>query len=90
MCRFPTPEELWNRTFEVENAWCNRFAAVAYEDKGGTWSSRYYQGIAINNVLEAIAAGQFLESLYGTPPVRQQVHMQFTDKQEAFLRFVLQ
>ena len=56
--RFPTPEELWNRTFKVENAWRNRFAAVPYEDKGGTWSSRYYQEIAINNVLEAIAAGQ--------------------------------
>ena len=56
--RFPTPEELWNLTFAVENAWRNRFAAVPYEDKGGTWSSRYYQEIAINNVLEAIAAGQ--------------------------------
>ena len=38
--RFPTPEEVWNGTFSVENAWRNRFAAVAYEDKGGTWSSR--------------------------------------------------
>ena len=56
--RFPTPAELWDRTFAVENAWRNRFAAVPYEDKGGTWSSRYYQEIAINNVLEAIAAGK--------------------------------
>ena len=56
--RFPTPDELWNHTFAVENVWRNRFAAVPFEDKGGTWSSRYYQEIAINNVLEAVTAGR--------------------------------
>jgi len=58
VARFPTPEELWHRTFAVENDWRNRFAAVAFEDRGGTWGSRYYQAIAIDNVLEAIAAGR--------------------------------
>lgn len=52
---FPTPEELWNETYAEENAWRDRFAAVPFEDKGGTWQSRYYQDIAIDRTLEAIA-----------------------------------
>jgi type I restriction enzyme R subunit len=54
---YPTPEELWARTFAEENAWRNRFAAVPFEDKGGFFQGRYYQDIAIDRVLEAIAAG---------------------------------
>jgi len=54
---FPTPDELWDRTFAVANDWRDRFAAVPYEDRGGTWQSRYYQEIAISRVLEAVAAG---------------------------------
>lgn len=53
---FPTPDELWARTFADENAWRDRFAAVPIEDKGGSWTSRYYQDIAIDRTLEAIAA----------------------------------
>jgi len=56
--RFPTPDELWSWTFAEENAWRDRFSAVPTEDKGGSWSSRYYQDIAIDRVLEALAAGQ--------------------------------
>jgi type I restriction enzyme R subunit len=56
--RFPTPDELWNRTFAVENAWRDRFAAIPYEDKGGAFQSRYYQDIAVERVLEAIAGGR--------------------------------
>ncbi|BCK88365.1 hypothetical protein MIZ01_2168 [Sideroxyarcus emersonii] len=52
---YPSPEELWNRTFAVANDWRERFAAVPFEDKGGMWGSRYYQDSAINAVLEAIA-----------------------------------
>ncbi|MGG5812401.1 DEAD/DEAH box helicase family protein, partial [Falsiroseomonas sp. CW058] len=55
---FPTPDELWGWTFAAENAWRDRFAAVPVEDKGGSWASRYYQDIAIDRVLEAVAAGQ--------------------------------
>ena len=55
---FPGPEELWARTFATENAWRDRFAAVPFEDKGGTWQSRYYQDIAVRRVLEAIADGR--------------------------------
>ncbi|WP_320169826.1 EcoAI/FtnUII family type I restriction enzme subunit R [Maridesulfovibrio sp.] len=54
---FPTPEELWNDTFAEENRWRDRFAAVPFEDKGGSWEARYYQHNAINRALEAVAAG---------------------------------
>ena len=36
MPRYPTPDELWNLTFAEANAWRDRFAAVPFEDKGGT------------------------------------------------------
>jgi type I restriction enzyme R subunit len=55
---FPTPDELWNQTFAVANAWRDRFSAIPFEDKGGTWQGRYYQDIAITRVLEAIAEGR--------------------------------
>ncbi len=55
--RFPTPEELWAMTFAEANAWRDRFAAIPFEDKGGSHPSRYYQDIAVERVLAAISAG---------------------------------
>ncbi len=55
---YPSPEELWNKTFAKVNAWRDRFAIVPFEDKGGYFQGRYYQDIAIERVLEAIAAGK--------------------------------
>lgn len=55
LASYPTPEELWNRTFSAHNAWRERFAAVPFEDRGGYFQGRYYQDIAIERVLEAIA-----------------------------------
>ncbi|MEB3165558.1 MAG: DEAD/DEAH box helicase family protein [Cyanobacteriota bacterium] len=55
---FPSPEELWARTFAEENAWRDRFAAIPYPDKGGSWQIRFYQDIAVSRVLEAIATGR--------------------------------
>jgi type I restriction enzyme, R subunit len=55
---FPTPDELWALTFAEANAWRDRFAAIPFEDKGGTWQGRYYQDVAITRVLEAIASGR--------------------------------
>ena len=55
---YPTPEELWEETFAETNEWRNRFAAVPFEDKGGTWEARYYQHNAISKTLEAIAKGK--------------------------------
>ncbi|MBN2512722.1 MAG: DEAD/DEAH box helicase family protein [Sedimentisphaerales bacterium] len=52
---FPGPQELWNIVFATENAWRDRFAAVPFEDKGGSHPSRYYQDIAIERVMAAIA-----------------------------------
>jgi type I restriction enzyme R subunit len=56
--QYPSPAELWNLVFAEENAWRNRFAAIPFEDKGGTWQTRYYQHNAIENALEAIANGR--------------------------------
>jgi len=56
--KFPSPEELWNLTFAEQNAWRDRFAVVPFEDKGGYFQGRYYQDIAIERVLAAIASGQ--------------------------------
>lgn len=55
---FPNPDELWDRTYAKENAWRDRFAAVPFEDKGGSHPGRYYQDIAVQRVLEALTAGQ--------------------------------
>jgi type I restriction enzyme R subunit len=57
LARYPSPDDLWKLTFAEVNAWRDRFAAVPFEDKGGTWQGRYYQDIAITRVLEAIEAG---------------------------------
>lgn len=56
--RFPTPDELWNLTFSEANAWRDRFAAVPFESRGGYFEGRYYQDIAIDRVLDAIADGR--------------------------------
>ena len=55
---YPTPDELWTLTFSEANAWRDRFAAVPYADKSGSWIIRYYQELAVNRVLERIAAGK--------------------------------
>ena len=56
--KYPSPDELWNLTFTEQNEWRERFAAIPFEDKSGTWGARYYQDIAINRVLEAVATEQ--------------------------------
>lgn len=52
---FPTPDELWNLVFGDVNEWQAKFNAVPFEDVGGTKNARYYQEIAVNNALTAIA-----------------------------------
>jgi type I restriction enzyme R subunit len=58
LSQYPTPVELWNHTFATQNPWRDRFAAVPFEDRGGYFQGRYYQDIAIERVLEAIADGR--------------------------------
>ena len=55
---YPSPDELWTLTFAKQDTWRDRFAAVPFEDKGGSHPSRYYQDIAVERVLDAIAAGK--------------------------------
>ncbi len=55
---FPSPDVLWRLTFAEANAWRDRFAAVPFEDHGGTWQGRYYQDIAIARVLDAMTEGR--------------------------------
>ena len=52
---YPSPDELWNLTFAKQNAWRDRFSAIPFEDKGGSHPSRYYQDIAVERVMQAMA-----------------------------------
>ena len=54
---FPTPDELWNRTFADHNDWREHFGTVDFEASGGKWELRYYQHKAITAALEAVAKG---------------------------------
>lgn len=55
---FPPPDELWNLTFTSPNMWRDRFNAVPPEDMGGTKSMRYFQEVAVNRAMAAIADGK--------------------------------
>lgn len=52
---FPTPEELWHKTFAVANEWRDKFNAVPFELMGGARGARYYQENAVQKTMEAIA-----------------------------------
>jgi type I restriction enzyme R subunit len=53
--KFPTPDELWNKTFNIKNNWKEKFDAIP---RGGIYEPRFYQEIATNNALDAIAEGK--------------------------------
>ncbi|RCR68486.1 EcoAI/FtnUII family type I restriction enzme subunit R [Larkinella punicea] len=52
---FPTPDQLWNKTFDTPNHWRDQFSDVPFESVGGSKDARYYQERAVNNVMAAIA-----------------------------------
>jgi type I restriction enzyme R subunit len=58
---FLNPEQLWNKTYpknqdtEPAEVWREKLANVPFEDKSGTWQLRYYQEIAVQRTVEAIA-----------------------------------
>jgi len=52
---YPTPDQLWDKTFAFQNQWRDTFNEVPYEDVGGTKTTRYYQEIAVTNTMKAIA-----------------------------------
>lgn len=39
-------------------SWRDRFAAVPFPNKSGTWDIRFYQEIAVNRVLEKVGGGE--------------------------------
>jgi len=49
---FPTPEDLYKKTFSKHDEWKEKFNSV---QSGGKYEPRFYQEIAINSVLDAIA-----------------------------------
>ena len=55
--RFPSPQELTAMTFVEANPWRDKFNLCPM-NRGGGREPRYYQEIAINKVLEAIAKGE--------------------------------
>jgi len=55
---YPTPDELWNLVYPKQSDWRDHFAAVPYQDKGGTRPVRYYQHNAVTQTLEAVANGR--------------------------------
>jgi len=61
---FLSPEQLWNKTYpkssdtKPADVWREKFSNVPFENKSGTWQLRYYQEVAVKNVLEALANEQ--------------------------------
>lgn len=53
--QFPTPDELWNKVFGDSNEWEAKFNAVPFENVYSDSQQRYYQEIAVNKVMDAIA-----------------------------------
>lgn len=49
---FPTPDQLWKMTHQEANQWKDKFSSIPIE---GGFNHRYYQEIAINRALDAIA-----------------------------------
>ena len=64
VARFLSPQELWIKSYplqassEITELWSDKFSDIPFEDKSGTWQPRYYQEIAVNRTLEAIAKGE--------------------------------
>ena len=56
--KFPSPEELWAKTFKDKNEWSSKFDEIDFKTFKGFREPRYYQEIAINNTLDAIANKQ--------------------------------
>ena len=62
VANYHSPEELWNKTFplngqdqDLVNIWREKFSAIPFEYIKGKNDPRYYQEIAVNKTMEAIA-----------------------------------
>lgn len=54
----PSPEVLWQRTFANSPALETELTDIPFESNGGVFGGRYYQDIAVEKVLSAIADGK--------------------------------
>ena len=54
----PSPEVLWQRTFASASILETELTDIPFEDNGGVFGGRYYQDIAVEKVLAAIADGK--------------------------------
>lgn len=79
---YPTPEELWNLTYAKPDSWRDSFATVPFQDKGGSHTSRYYQDIAVERTMEAIAANKQRISPHVGDGNREDIH-RLPDRLEA-------
>lgn len=52
---FHEPETLYKKAFPDKNEWKDKFSELPYEDKGGNKPARFYQEIAIERTMDAIA-----------------------------------
>jgi type I restriction enzyme R subunit len=55
---YPTPDEVWQSIYKDVNEWRDYFQAVPFYEKPGEWTLRYYQSVAVNKTLDAIANNQ--------------------------------
>lgn len=53
----PSPEVLWQRTFASTSVLETELTDIPFESNGGVFGGRYYQDIAVEKVLAAIAGG---------------------------------
>ena len=56
--RFPTPDKFWDMVNKEQNDWRDKFNSIPFEDIGGTKPPRFYQEIAVNKALSAVADGE--------------------------------
>ena len=54
----PSPEVLWQRTFASASVLETELTGIPFESNGGVFGGRYYQDIAVEKVLSAIADGK--------------------------------
>jgi type I restriction enzyme R subunit len=52
---FLSPQELWNRKFGAANSWLDLFDTVPFQSVGGSKKNRYYQEIAVEKTMTAVA-----------------------------------
>ncbi|WP_053961251.1 EcoAI/FtnUII family type I restriction enzme subunit R [Sulfobacillus thermosulfidooxidans] len=57
LTEFPSPKELWTR-YRAARGWTATVESAVLQPYGGTKEPRYYQRVAVNRAVEAIARGQ--------------------------------